>query len=103
MVNAWKSYDDNSVVYLFDARLSNSRSAQCERREADLHQTVVGVGDVVGAADRSKRRRTVAAAATFDVTRGRNDHTLAPVRAKHRLTRICAHTHAQPTSQHLPR
>jgi len=35
--------------------------------KSDLHEAVVGVGDVVCAADRCERRRTVAAAATFDI------------------------------------
>jgi len=56
----------------------------------DLHQTVVGVGNVVRAADRCERRRTVAATATLHITGGRKDHTLTPERTEHRRTRICS-------------
>jgi len=54
----------------------------------DLQVAVVGVGDVVRAADRCERRRTVAAATTFDVGGRRKNDALGPEWTEYRLTRI---------------
>jgi len=76
--------------FLCDGRASGMIINVWMRMWTDLHQTVVGVGNVVRAADRCECRRAVAAAATLHVTCGRKDHALTPERTEHRLTWICS-------------
>jgi len=60
---------------------------------SNLQVAVVGVGDIVCAADRSERRRTVAATAALDMGARRHDDALGPERTEHRFTRICSDQH----------